>query len=171
MRYWKVAFRPGHFKGVAEVVYRLLNIVQPDQIWLGQKDYQQVLIIKSMIAQTELDVEVKVGPIIRESSGLAMSSRNTRLPDDMKMKAASVFNTLQWANGALENTSVREIKALALKKLSNPGFKPEYFEVVDGHTLEEVNNLKNHELVVICTAVWVAGIRLIDNLIVKGTLD
>jgi len=161
-------FRPGHFKGMATVVNRLLDIVRPDRLYMGQKDFQQLSIVRDMIRQLALPVELVMCPTVREPDGLAMSSRNVRLSPDMRAAAPIIHQTLQWAKVALENDRpVAEIQAEAMKKLSQAGLKPEYFEIVDGVTLESIRPKDSHGFsapIVACTAVFAGEVRLIDNL-------
>ena len=110
-------FRPGHFKGMATVVNRLLDIVRPDKLYMGQKDFQQLSIVRDMIRQLQLPVELVMCPTVREPDGLAMSSRNVRLTPEMRQIAPLIHQILQWARTALEtDSSVPEIQAEALKK-------------------------------------------------------
>ena len=160
--------RPGHFDGVAQVVKRLLDIVSPDKLFMGQKDYQQFRIIQHMAQHLEIPTEVIMCPIIREKSGLAMSSRNKRLSQEQKKNAAIIFQTLQQASKWMNHYSPRETRQLALEKLDVPGFRPEYFELADGQSLQPVQDWKTPASIVACTAVWAGNVRLIDNLILKG---
>lgn len=161
-------FRPGHFKGMATVVNRLLDIVRPDRLYMGQKDFQQLSIVRDMIRQLALPVELVMCPTVREPDGLAMSSRNVRLSPDMRAAAPIIHQTLLWAKFALENDRpVAEIQAEAMKKLSQAGLKPEYFEIVDGVTLESIRPKDSRGFsapIVACTAVFAGEVRLIDNL-------
>lgn len=164
----EAAFRPGHFDGVAQVVKRLLDIVQPDQLFMGQKDFQQMSIIKNMIEQLGLNVELVSCPIIREADGLAMSSRNVRLTSEHRAKAPIIQQTLQWAKSQMNQIPPKEIAAIALERLRLPDFKLEYFEIVDGNTLLKIEKLSDSNFVVACTAVWLGEVRLIDNVIFKN---
>lgn len=165
------AHRPGHFQGVAQVVHRLLEIVQPDQLFMGQKDFQQFTIIRAMLRQMGSPIELVVCPIQRAADGLALSSRNVRLTAEGRQAAPQIYQTLQWAKTALGQQNPAEISRLAMERLSQvPGFRPEYFEVVDAYTLEPIDQVEDHAEVVACTAVWVGQVRLIDNLLLKGNL-
>lgn len=167
-------FRPGHFKGMATVVNRLLDIVRPDKLYMGQKDFQQLSIVRDMIRQLELPVELVMCPTVREPDGLAMSSRNVRLSPEMRAAAPAIHQTLQWAKKALQaDMQVDEIQEKAMQKLTDAGFRPEYFEIVDGVTLKPIRPhgalLFRHETgfagpIVACTAVFAGDVRLIDNL-------
>jgi pantoate--beta-alanine ligase len=159
-------FRPGHFKGMAEVVYRLLSIVEPDKLYMGQKDFQQLTIVRRMITDLHLPVLLEMCPTVREPNGLAMSSRNTRLSPHARQEAGIIYSTLVAAQRLFEeNESIPEIRKIAMEALSRHNFEPEYFEIVDGISLEPVSSKDDSQFVVACCAVKVEGIRLIDNAI------
>lgn len=161
-------FRPGHFKGMATVVHRLLDIVQPQRLYMGQKDFQQLSIVRDMIRQLKLPAELVMCPTRREADGLAMSSRNMRLRPEMRAVAPTIFQTLLWAKTAFERRQAAEIQAEAIKKLSDAGLKPEYFDLVDGVSLLPVKNWNDSDFVVACVAAFAGEVRLIDNLVLKG---
>lgn len=161
------AFRPGHFAGVAQVVYRLLEIVEPTRLYMGQKDYQQFLIVREMIRQTGLSTQLAMHPIIREKDGLAMSSRNVRLEPGHRQKAGIIYEVLQKTKDQLSKKSIGQLKEWALEQLSVPGFRPEYFEIVDAETLQPVSSIDEEGQLIACTAVWAGGVRLIDNLFLQ----
>jgi pantoate--beta-alanine ligase len=158
------AFRPGHFEGVAQVVKRLLDIVQPDRLYMGQKDFQQLTIIQHMIRQLELPTELVSCPIKREENGLAMSSRNVRLSKELQDRASVIYQTLMKAKSWIREMKPSEVEKKALESLSIPGFRPEYFKIVDPLTLMEVSNVENLQSPIACTAVWAGEVRLIDNM-------
>lgn len=158
------AFRPGHFQGMAQVVKRLLDIVQPDRLYMGQKDFQQFSIVGHMIRQLNLPVELVMVPTVREADGLAMSSRNVRLSEAQRAAAPVIYQTLSWAKTQLGIQPIAEIEAEAMQRLSLPEFRPEYFQIVDGRTLLPVVEPAEHEWIVACVASWVGEVRLIDNL-------
>lgn len=159
------AFRPGHFAGVAQVVSRLLDIVQPDRIYMGQKDFQQVAIIKSMLQQLQSPVQLVMCPTVREADGLAMSSRNARLTPEFRQKAPAIYQALLQAKKWSGNGQTpSEIQSQALKQLMNAGLKPEYFEIVDSETLLPIARFNEAKNIVACTAVWAGEVRLIDNI-------
>lgn len=161
-------FRPGHFKGMATVVNRLLDIVRPQKLYMGQKDYQQLSIVRDMIRQLQLPVELVMCPTVREPDGLAMSSRNLRLTPDMRARAPQIHQTLLWAKEALENGQPAvEIQSAAMEKLTEAGFHPEYFDIVNGITLLPVSSIDDSSSIVACTAAFAGEVRLIDNLILK----
>jgi pantoate--beta-alanine ligase len=158
------AFRPGHFQGMAQVVKRLLDIVQPDRLYMGQKDFQQFSIVGYLIQQMQLPVELVMVPTVRESDGLAMSSRNVRLNPAQRQAAPIIYQTLEWAKSQLWLRAIAEIETEALQHLSLPDFRPEYFQIVDGKTLQPITNPTEHDWIVACVASWVGEVRLIDNL-------
>jgi len=161
-------FRPGHFKGMATVVNRLLDIVQPHRLYMGQKDFQQLSIVRDMIRQLALPIELVMCPTVREPDGLAMSSRNVRLTPEMRVVAPMIHQTLQWTKTALDkNRPAAEIQTEALQKLADAGLRPEYFEIVDGETLLNVLHRNDSEFIVACIAAFAGEVRLIDNLILK----
>jgi len=165
------AHRPGHFQGVAQVVHRLLEIVQPDLLFMGQKDFQQFTIIRSMLRQMGAATEFVVCPIQRAADGLALSSRNVRLTTEGRQAAPQIYQTLQWAKAEVGQQSPAAISQLAMERLAQvPAFKPEYVELVDAYSLEPVERFEDHAVVVACAAVWVGEVRLIDNLLLKGSL-
>lgn len=158
------AFRPGHFEGVAQVVKRLLDVVGPDSLYMGQKDFQQLTIIRHMIRQLDLPTQLIACPIKREEGGLAMSSRNVRLHQDIRQKAAIIYQTLTQAKSWIQQIPPGEVEKKALQMLSVPGFRPEYFKIVDPLTLMEVRSPENGQELIACTAVWAGDVRLIDNM-------
>ncbi len=162
------AHRPGHFAGVAQVVKRLLDIVQPDQLFMGQKDYQQFAIVQHLIQVLGIPVKLKMCATVREPDGLAMSSRNMRLLPEHRAIASLIFRVLSNAKNDLQHESPAAVCAAAMNALTVPGMEPEYFEIVDGRTLQPVSNIANHDTVVACTAARVGEVRLIDNLLMKG---
>lgn len=162
-------FRPGNFDGVVEVVYRLLDIVKPDKLYMGQKDFQQFTLIQHLLEQTKSTTKLVVCPIIREVDGLALSSRNVRLTPENRKNAPNIAKILNQLNDWLASgLSVKETEAKAIAQLSEfPDFKPEYLEIVDGHSLQPIEKITDSEYVVACAAVWTGDIRLIDNLILR----
>lgn len=161
-------FRPGHFEGVAQVVKRLLDIVEPHKLFMGQKDYQQYRIVRHMASALSLPVEVVMCPVVREKNGLAMSSRNQRLSPEMREKAAVIYQALKQASDWIRGHPPREVEEMARQQMQSPGIRPEYFELVDGHSLQPVRDYKEADCIVACAAAWAGEVRLIDNLILKG---
>ena len=160
-------FRPGHFAGVLQVVKRLLDIIEPNNLYLGQKDFQQFSIIQHMIRELSLPVNLVIAPIIREPNGLAKSSRNERLSPKQKEQASVIYEALLESKAQMDSHDIPGIKMKALRNLSIPSFKPEYFEIVDGSTLLPVKHKDDADWIVACTAVWAGEVRLIDNIVLK----
>jgi pantoate--beta-alanine ligase len=163
------AFRPGHFSGVALVVMKLFLILQPTRAYLGQKDIQQYKIIEQMASDTSLNIELKRMPIIREKSGLALSSRNSRLTINGKEIAPQIFNSLQLAADNLsKGTPVTDaINAAKQHLLQFPAITLEYILLVNLKDLQVVESSNESNQLVLCFAGYVDGIRLIDNLIIN----
>jgi pantoate--beta-alanine ligase len=160
-------FRPGHFDGMAQVVNRLANIVQPDSMYFGQKDFQQYAIVQDMLKQQKSAIKAVMCPIIREPDGLALSSRNVRLAADIRQRATIIYQTLLKAKTLIQENNPKAVKEMALKQLAIKNFKPEYFEIVDGQTLLPIESIDDSDFIVACTAVWAGDVRLIDNMIFK----
>jgi pantoate--beta-alanine ligase len=160
------AHRPGHFNGVAQVVSRLFDIVKPDKAFFGSKDYQQVLIIKELTKKLNLKTEIIACPTLRESDGLAMSSRNMLL-SPTERKAASLIPSLMQAAKALKEKGkpVDHIKEFVRVKLAeDPIYKLDYYEVCEPSTLLPLNSLTTNVKSISLIACFVGKIRLIDNL-------
>ena len=159
--------RPSHFKGVTTVVAKLLNIVKPDKLYLGQKDMQQAVILRKMINDLSYDTEVVICPIVREKDGLAMSSRNTYLSPEEREKAPVLYKSLQFAESMIElgerssEIIIGEIK----RKLKEAGVEIDYIEIVDADTLEKKEKIEGK--VLIAGAIYIGKVRLIDNIIVN----
>ncbi|MFM2393904.1 MAG: hypothetical protein RLZZ546_1886 [Bacteroidota bacterium] len=160
-------FRPGHFAGMAQVVKRLLDIVCPTQLFMGQKDFQQFTIVAHMIKKLKIKTELVVCPIKREKNGLAMSSRNERLTKDLRSKAEIIYKTIQWAFRNRYKYSISELESRAMQKMNIENFKPEYFEIVDGINLKKIKTMDKSNYIVACVACWAGDVRLIDNKIFK----
>jgi pantoate--beta-alanine ligase len=159
------AFRPGHFKGMLQVVSRLLHIVNPSVLFMGQKDYQQQLMVRYLLKQRFPDIRMVMVPTVREPNGLAMSSRNERLSQKTRQMAGLIYEQLLsisslFPTDALEN-SVNEAKI----ELQNAGFEVEYLEIVDAGDLSPKNIVNPEDHVLICCAVQIEGVRLIDNIL------
>jgi pantoate--beta-alanine ligase len=158
--------RPGHFNGVAQVVSKLFDIVQPDKAYFGLKDFQQLAIIKEMVLQLKLPVEIVPCPIVREVSGLAMSSRNELLSAEERKNAAIISKTLFEAKKLSEHKSVRELVEWITKTINkNPYLTVEYVEIVDGRQLQPVKSWDDEGEKVCCVAVFCGKVRLIDNVV------
>lgn len=162
-------FRPGHFQGVCQVVHRLLNIVLPDNLYMGQKDYQQCMVIKKLLALTGLDqaVTLHISPTLREHSGLAMSSRNMRLNEDERSRAIAIFNTLDFIRQSIQPGDLSELKAEAVNRLTLSGFQVDYVEIADAGTLEPCEKWDGKSKLVALAAAFLGEVRLIDNLLLN----
>lgn len=160
--------RPGHFEGVVQVVKRLLDIVTPERLFMGQKDFQQFTIIRYMIDQLKIPTKLVVCETLREEDGLAMSSRNRRLTNEHRQDAAVIYRVLNQAKDWIDSKSIAEIEKKAMDYLNIPGFKPEYFTIINGHNLETIDSIVDVKEIVACTAVWAGDVRLIDNMILKN---
>lgn len=160
--------RPGHFNGVAQIVSKLFFAVEPDRAYFGQKDFQQVAIIRLMTKQLNLPIEIVSCPIMREESGLALSSRNMLLSDEERKKATKISQALFKSTTFVPAKSVEEIKAFVTESLSSdPIFRMEYFEIVDGDTLQSVKSWDDASYVVGCITIYCGKIRMIDNVVYK----
>lgn len=166
-KYMEGPNRPGHFEGVVQVVHRLLSIVKPSHLYMGQKDFQQFTIIAHMLRTLKMKTKLVVCPIKREDDGLAMSSRNVRLKKKIKTQAKVLYETLAYVKDNQDKYTPATLQKKALARLSIPQFNPEYFVIADGHTLKPVKKMADHKYVVACTAVWAGKVRLIDNMILK----
>lgn len=156
--------RPGHFDGVAQVVYRLFDLVKPTKAFFGSKDFQQVLVVKRMCQLARLPVEIFSCPIIRESDGLAMSSRNLLLTKEERVVAGNVSQFLQFAISMLGIKQLYEIQAAIEEKVAHlPSCKLDYFEFANPNTLLPVTEYTSGEPIVALIAMYVGKIRLIDN--------
>lgn len=160
------ARRPGHFNGVGQIVSRLFDIVSPDKAYFGMKDFQQIAIIKNMVKQLNYKIDIVSCPIIREESGLALSSRNTLLDEDHKKNAPHIYATLKKARNLVAQMSVNDLKKWITDQIdSNPYLKTEYVEIVDDTTLQLIEDWREKNNKVVCVAVHAGKIRLIDNII------
>lgn len=155
------ARRPGHFRGVCTVVAKLFNLAHPDFAVFGMKDYQQAQVIKRMVRDLNFDLDIVVAPIVREKSGLAMSSRNTYLSDEERVRALALSRLLKSVESG---KSVKTEKARITKALEKEGLKVDYVEFVDGETLEDVK--KTAKGVCVLLAVYNGKTRLIDNRVI-----
>ncbi len=161
-------FRPGHFQGVCQVVDRLLKIVQPQHLYLGQKDYQQCMVIKKLVELTAAGTRIIICPTLREPDGLAMSSRNMRLNEQERKKAVTIFEALSLIKKEIRDVDLQDLKQRATDYLSAQGFKVDYIEIADAATLELVKNGDNHPKLVALAAAFLNEVRLIDNIILDA---
>ncbi len=160
--------RPGHFNGVAQVVSKLFEMVKPDKAYFGMKDFQQVAIIKSMVKQLHSPVEIISCPIIREESGLAMSSRNELLNSEERKNAAVISKTLAKAKQLTRQKSVQELTGWVTENINkNPYLSVEYVEIVNDINLQPVKSWDEENTKVGCVAVRCGKVRLIDNIVLN----
>jgi len=161
-------FRPGHFIGMATVVKRLLDIVAPHRLYMGQKDFQQLSIVRDMLRQLSAPIELVMCATLREADGLAMSSRNMRLTDEMRRAAPAIYQTLQQSKIDFQSRSATVVQQAAMAKLREAGLKPEYFDIVDGISILPVEHWADSNFIVACTAAFAGTVRLIDNLVFQN---
>lgn len=160
--------RPGHFKGVATIVKKLFDAVQPHRAYFGQKDFQQVLVVKTLVKQLGMSLEIVSVPTRRENNGLAMSSRNLRLSDAQREQAAIIYNTFMWAKEHLQTSSPKEIEAVAAQKINAVnGAQVEYFSLADANTLMPIEKYNPQQKTVVLAAVNLGEVRLIDNMLLN----
>lgn len=158
-------YRPGHFQGVCQVVHRFLELVQPTNLYLGQKDYQQCMVIRQLIQLTALPVQVQIVPTMREPSGLAMSSRNLRLSAQEKEAAAVIYRRLLMIQAVLQPGSLDSLVAEATAAILAAGFdKIDYVTIADATSLVPVTDWDGQSRLVALVAAFIGGVRLIDNL-------
>lgn len=162
------AHRPGHFNGVGQVVSILFEGVKPNKAFFGSKDYQQVMVVKDLVKQLHLPVEIIACPILREDDGLAMSSRNTRLTMEERKVASLVPKIMHEAKQIAMEKGVDEAKAFVAESIAKvPSMKLDYYEICDANTLESVSKLIKNKQAISLIAVFVGNIRLIDNWIIE----
>lgn len=157
--------RPGHFNGVAQVVSKLFYIVEPDNAYFGEKDFQQIAVIREMVRQLNLPVHIVDCPIQREADGLALSSRNTRLTPEQRQKAPVIACTLKESTTFVPAKSVQEVIDYVVNTINQvPEMEVEYFEIVDGNTMQPIQNWSDTTYPVGCITVYCGEVRLIDNI-------
>lgn len=165
MQVMEGARRPGHFNGVAQVVSKLFDIVEPDNAYFGEKDFQQIAVIRAMVKQLGMSVKINDCPILREADGLAMSSRNTRLTPELRQKAPLIARTLKESANFAPAKGVQEVIDYVVNTINQePDMEVEYFEIVDGNTLESIKDWKDTDYPVGCITVYCGEVRLIDNI-------
>jgi pantoate--beta-alanine ligase len=158
-------FRPGHFNGVAQIVSKLFTIIKPDNAYFGEKDFQQLAIVRDMVRQLLMPVNVVGMPIIRERNGLAMSSRNQRLSAEQRKNASEIFKVLTESKSLKGEYSPSELTDYVTGSINNvPGLQLEYFQIVDGDNLQQVTEWSDSDYIVGCIAVFCGDVRLIDNI-------
>lgn len=157
--------RPGHFNGVAQVVSRLFDITQPNKAYFGEKDYQQLAIIREMVRQFNYPIEIVGCPIIREADGMALSSRNTLLSATERQIAVRISQTLAKSQSLLKEKSVKELQQWVIDEINRGGeLEVEYYEIVNGTTLQPINSWNDCDNPVGCITVYCGKVRLIDNI-------
>ena len=165
MQVMEGAKRPGHYNGVAQVVSKLFYIVEPDNAYFGEKDFQQIAVIRAMVKQLQIPVQINACPIVREADGLALSSRNTRLTPALRQKAPLIARTLQESKALAATKSVREVIDYVVNTLNaDPDLEVEYYEIVDGDSLVSIQDWKDTSYAVGCVTVYCGEVRLIDNI-------
>lgn len=160
--------RPGHFNGVAQIVSKLFEMIEPNKAFFGQKDFQQLAIIRFMTRQLKMPIEIISCPIIRENNGLAMSSRNQRLNNEQIISASKIYSALCWARDNYKISTPQEIKIGTQEIInSDNNLKVEYVEVSDGYSLQPIEKWDESQYIIMCLAVHCGDVRLIDNIILK----
>lgn len=163
------AFRPGHFNGVCQIVSKLFDMVKPDRAYFGEKDFQQLAIIREMVRQMKFPLEIVGCPIVREADGLALSSRNQRLSADERQTALKISQTLFASVEFAASHTVAETQKFVEDSIAAvPGLRLEYFELVDGNTLQKIADWADTDYVVGCITVFCGEVRLIDNIKYKS---
>ena len=158
-------YRPGHFNGVAQIVSKLFDMVEPDRAYFGEKDFQQLAIIRELVAQEGYNIDIRPCPIVREKDGLALSSRNRLLSDEERVHALHISKTLFESREFAELHSVAETISFVENSINSEGYlRLEYFEIVDGYTLQPIKNWADTDYAVGCITVFCGNVRLIDNI-------
>ena len=156
--------RPGHFNGVAKIVSKLFDVVMPHRAYFGEKDFQQLAVIRELNRQMGYNIRIIGCPIVRESDGLAMSSRNARLTAEQRKEAALISRELFDARNNMDQLSVGEVKERVIGRLNkSPHIDVEYFEIVDEQTFRAISRWQDSHAKRACIAAWVGDVRLIDN--------
>ncbi|WP_293710855.1 pantoate--beta-alanine ligase [uncultured Parabacteroides sp.] len=159
------ARRPGHFNGVAQIVSKLFYAVEPDNAYFGEKDFQQIAVIRAMVKQLNIPVKINACPILREEDGLALSSRNVRLTPEQRQKAPLIARTLKESTNFAAGKSVQEVIDYVVNTINaDPVMRVEYYEIVDGITMESIKDWSDTDYAVGCITVYCGEVRLIDNI-------
>jgi len=158
-------YRPGHFQGVCAVVHRLLNIVPCNTMYLGQKDYQQCMVLKKLIELRNINTTIDICPTLREPDGLAMSSRNLRLNADARKEALQIFETLTFIKKNIIAGDLTDLQNAAVNHLTTAGFKVDYVAIANAETLELMNQWDGKTKPVALIAAFKGEVRLIDNML------
>ena len=161
-------YRPGHFQGVCQVVHRLLDVVNPNILFLGQKDYQQCLVIQKLITLIQKNIEVCIVPTIREANGLAMSSRNMRLSSKALQQASAIYKAMLYIKENVHQQSIYDVEITAREMLLKNSFTAiDYLSVVETNTLMPITKIHKAQKIAIVVAAFIEGVRFIDNLLVE----
>ncbi len=159
------AMRPGHFNGVAQIVSKLFDMVRPTRAYFGEKDFQQIAVIRRMVELEGFDLEIVACPIKREADGLAMSSRNVRLTPEQRLIAPAIHRTLDGSLSWAADHTVEQTKRYVIDELSSlPQLEVEYYEIVDGKTMQPIADWSETTEPVGCVTVYCGNVRLIDNI-------
>jgi pantoate--beta-alanine ligase len=161
-------YRPGHFQGVCQVMHRLLDIVNADDLFMGQKDYQQCMVINHLIETQKIPTKLHIAPTLRETDGLAMSSRNMRLTKDDRQTAVAISQTLTQMKMQLQPGSLQKRKDDAATFLTSKGFRVDYTEIAHADTLALLDNWNGTDPVVALIAAYIGEVRLIDNMLLTA---
>lgn len=162
------AMRPGHFNGVAQIVSKLFMMVKPDRAYFGEKDFQQIAVIRQMVKSEGFKLQIVPCPIVREADGLAKSSRNVRLSPEARQTAPNIYRTLRESIDYAKSHTVAETQKFVTDTINSyPDMEVEYYQIVDGITLMPVNNWNETNYIVGCVTVYCGGVRLIDNIAYK----
>lgn len=161
---WEGPNRPGHFQGVCQVVRRLLETVNPDGLYMGQKDYQQCQVVARLLELMQSNIKLVTCPTLRETDGLAMSSRNRRLGTEARQQAPILYKTMQQVKTELKPGPLQPLLTTGDSALRKAGFNPAYFAIADAHTLAPVSEWDGQQKLVLLAAAFLDGVRLIDNL-------
>jgi pantoate--beta-alanine ligase len=158
-------YRPGHFNGVCQIVSKLFMMVEPDKAYFGEKDFQQLAIIREMVKQMNFPLEIVGCPIVREADGLALSSRNARLSEEERQQALNISKTLFQSKEYATTHTVEETQKFVEDSIAAAeGLELEYFELVDGTTLQKISTWDETNYAVGCITVYCGEVRLIDNI-------
>lgn len=162
-------YRPGHFQGVAQVVSRLFLLVRPDRAYFGEKDFQQIAVIRNMVRSEGIDVEIVACPIKRADDGLALSSRNALLTPEQRKAAPEIHAALMESKAYMLDHSLQATHDTVVDRLNAvPGMRVEYFEIVDAETMQPIDDWAEARWIVGCITVYCGAVRLIDNITYKN---
>lgn len=162
------AMRPGHFNGVAQIVSKLFMMVKPDRAYFGEKDFQQIAVIRQMVKTEWFKLQIVACPIVREADGLALSSRNVRLSPEARQTAPAIYRTLQESLDYAKSHTVAETQKFVTDRINSfPEMEVEYYQIVDGTTLMPVTDWDESNYIVGCVTAYCGGVRLIDNIAYK----